>query len=146
MEKRSSRLTVGMQPQKGKALVLLRTLNDLLRRASKTGNTTTFCGRILTFLSTAFPLGDRSGVNFRGDYGPQWEPVTFRKDIAEEKMQVDEATSPRVAENEDAEMKTEDKEGESKDNTDDKPAKVPEKTEEEKKEGIQYFLARVFCG
>lgn len=62
-----------MVPQKGKALILLRTLNDLLRRLSKTGSTTMFCGRILTFLSGVFPLGERSGVNLRGEYGPVWE-------------------------------------------------------------------------
>lgn len=62
-----------MIPQKGKALVLLRTLNDLLRRLSKMGSTTLFCGRILTFLSQIFPLGERSGVNLRGEYGPVWD-------------------------------------------------------------------------
>jgi hypothetical protein len=64
-----------MVPQKGKALVLLRTLNDLLRRLSKMGSTTIFCGRILTFLSGVFPLGERSGVNLRGEYGPTWEGI-----------------------------------------------------------------------
>lgn len=67
----------GMEPQKGKALVMLRTLNELLRRLSKTEQTT-FCGRILTFLSGVFPLGERSGVNLRGEYGPQWEPVVIQ--------------------------------------------------------------------
>lgn len=73
IEMQASRLTQGMVPQKGKALILLRTLNDLLRRLSKTGSTTMFCGRILTFLSGVFPLGERSGVNLRGEYGPVWE-------------------------------------------------------------------------
>ncbi|KAH9854374.1 THO complex subunit 1 transcription elongation factor-domain-containing protein [Lenzites betulinus] len=73
IELRADRLTAGMIPQKGKALVLLRTLNDLLRRLSKMGATTMFCGRILTFLSRVFPLGERSGVNLRGEYGPVWE-------------------------------------------------------------------------
>ncbi|KAG1901733.1 THO complex, subunit THOC1, partial [Suillus fuscotomentosus] len=68
-----SRLTKDMVPQKGKALILLRTLNDLLRRLSKMGSTTIFCGRILTFLSGVFPLGERSGVNLRGEHGPMWE-------------------------------------------------------------------------
>ncbi|KAF7971519.1 hypothetical protein HWV62_20914 [Athelia sp. TMB] len=67
IELRAPRLTEGMVPQKGKALILLRTLNDLLRRLSKMGSTTIFCGRILTFLSGVFPLGERSGVNLRGD-------------------------------------------------------------------------------
>lgn len=73
IESRADRLTEGMVPQKGKALVLLRTLNDLLRRLSKMGSSTLFCGRILTFLSQVFPLGERSGVNLRGEYGPVWD-------------------------------------------------------------------------
>ncbi|KAI0066697.1 UDP-glucose 4-epimerase [Artomyces pyxidatus] len=75
IESRAGRLTKDMVPQKGKALVLLRTLNDLLRRLSKMGSNTIFCGRILTFLSGVFPLGERSGVNLRGEYGPTWEGV-----------------------------------------------------------------------
>ncbi|KAI6133645.1 THO complex subunit 1 transcription elongation factor-domain-containing protein [Pisolithus croceorrhizus] len=75
IEAGASRLTKGMIPQKGKALILLRTLNDLLRRLSKMGSTTLFCGRISTFLSGVFPLGERSGVNLRGEYGPIWEGV-----------------------------------------------------------------------
>ena len=77
IESRAARLTVGMVPQKGKALILLRTLNDLLRRLSKMGSNTIFCGRILTFLSGVFPLGERSGVNLRGEYGPTWDTVLF---------------------------------------------------------------------
>ncbi|KAG5641182.1 hypothetical protein DXG03_005844 [Asterophora parasitica] len=75
IESRAARLTVDLKPQKGKALILLRSLNDLLRRLSKMGSTTVFCGRILTFLSGVFPLGERSGVNLRGEYGPTWEGV-----------------------------------------------------------------------
>lgn len=75
IESSAARLTKDMIPQKGKALILLRTLNDLLRRLSKMGSTTIFCGRILTFLSGVFPLGERSGVNLRGEYGPIWEGV-----------------------------------------------------------------------
>ena len=78
IESRATRLTVGMV--KGKALILLRTLNDLLRRLSKMGNNTIFCGRILTFLSGVFPLGERSGVNLRGEYGPTWEAVLFPRE------------------------------------------------------------------
>ncbi|KAI9432083.1 THO complex subunit 1 transcription elongation factor-domain-containing protein [Lactarius indigo] len=80
IESRAARLTVGMVPQKGKALILLRTLNDLLRRLSKMGSNTIFCGRILTFLSGVFPLGERSGVNLRGEYGPTWEAVLFPRE------------------------------------------------------------------
>src|SRR6266481_7669653 len=80
IESRAARLTVGMVPQKGKALVLLRTLNDLLRRLSKMGSNTIFCGRILTFLSGVFPLGERSGVNLRGEYGPTWDTVRISRE------------------------------------------------------------------
>lgn len=69
------------------------------------GSTTIFCGRILTFLSSVFPLGERSGVNLRGEYGPTWEgvkqPEEKKEDtsmldaepevVEDQKMQVDEA-------------------------------------------------------
>ena len=147
IERHSARLTEGMVPQKGKALLLLRTLNDLLRRVSKTGNTTTFCGRILTFLSAVFPLGDRSGVNLRGDYGPQWEPVSFKKDLPEERMEVDEATSQREGDKGDVEMKTGEKDGDPAKKTEEKPEKhTSEKTEEEKKEGYyELYEGRSNC-
>ncbi|TFY55419.1 hypothetical protein EVG20_g9323 [Dentipellis fragilis] len=85
IESRADRLTEGMVPQKGKALILLRMLNDLLRRLSKMGSNTIFCGRILTFLSGVFPLGERSGVNLRGEYGPVWEGVQVRSKEEKEK-------------------------------------------------------------
>ncbi|KAF8559888.1 UDP-glucose 4-epimerase [Imleria badia] len=94
IENQASRLTQGMVPQKGKALILLRTLNDLLRRLSKTGSTTMFCGRILTFLSGVFPLGERSGVNLRGEYGPTWEG-TVESGRGEAEMK-DESSKPSV--------------------------------------------------
>ncbi|KAG6840767.1 hypothetical protein C0991_004552 [Blastosporella zonata] len=107
IETRSARLTVDLKPQKGKALVLLRSLNDLLRRLSKTGATTMFCGRILTFLSGVFPLGERSGVNLRGEYGPVWEgvgePGRKRARAGDEEgteaeaMQVDESEEKKAA-------------------------------------------------
>ncbi|KAF8347064.1 THO complex subunit 1 transcription elongation factor-domain-containing protein [Amanita rubescens] len=104
IECRAARLTEGMVPQKGKALVLLRTLNDLLRRLSKMGSTTIFCGRILTFLSDVFPLGERSGVNLRGEYGPTWEGVVDltkgekkeeneKRGLAEEKTKSDDESN-----------------------------------------------------
>jgi THO complex subunit 1 transcription elongation factor len=115
-----------MVPQKGKALILLRTLNDLLRRLSKMGSTTIFCGRILTFLSGVFPLGERSGVNLRGEYGPTWEGVKEQEkneeDIAVpdadnkqelkadgEKMQVDDAKAEGDAIKTGSAVKTTDK-------------------------------------
>ncbi|GJJ11787.1 hypothetical protein Clacol_006025 [Clathrus columnatus] len=73
MEERTERLIVNMTSTKGKSLILLRMLNDLLRRLSKTGKNTMLCGRILNFLGDVFPLGERSGVNLRGDYGTLWD-------------------------------------------------------------------------
>jgi len=87
-----------MVPQKGKALVLLRTLNDLLRRLSKMGSNTIFCGRILTFLSGVFPLGERSGVNLRGEYGPTWNTVQISR---EEEVQDQKAEDRAVVKLED---------------------------------------------
>jgi len=90
IEHNAPRLTRNMVPNKSKALLLLRTLNDLLRRVSKTGTTTTFCGRILLFLSSVFELGERSGVNLRGEYGPEWESVQKPLDASLEPQPADE--------------------------------------------------------
>ncbi|KAJ7040243.1 THO complex subunit 1 transcription elongation factor-domain-containing protein [Mycena alexandri] len=116
IEARAERLTDGLVPQKGKALILLRTLNDLLRRLSKMGSTTIFCGRILTFLSGVFPLGERSGVNLRGEYGPTWEGVKAPAPEPEEDVVMPDA-------------KEEEKEGVDKMQVDDdakKPVPAPE--------------------
>jgi len=128
IELRSDKLTEGMVPQKGKALVLLRTLNDLLRRLSKMGSTTIFCGRILTFLSGVFPLGERSGVNLRGEYGPTWEGVQFadRSKLDDSGMKIDEASGQ--------EGKDEGVPDDDKMQVDSKKPPVPQ-TQAEKKEG-----------
>lgn len=97
LESRATRLTKDMEPQKGKALVLLRTLNDLLRRISRMGSNTLFCGRILMFLSGVFPLGERSGVNLRGEYGPMWEGV---KEFEKDRMDVDDKAAAAAKEKE----------------------------------------------
>jgi hypothetical protein len=57
---------------KGTGLLVLRTLNELLRNLSKSTETE-FCARILVFMNDIFPLSERSGVNLRGEYGPTWE-------------------------------------------------------------------------
>ena len=54
-----------MVPTKGKGLYTLRLCNSLLRRISKTSEPQ-FCGKILVFLSSTFPLTERSAVNLRG--------------------------------------------------------------------------------
>lgn len=56
-----------MVPEKGNSLVFLRMQNNLLRRLSKSLHTV-FCGRILAFLASVFPISERSGVNLRGAF------------------------------------------------------------------------------
>ncbi|TDL19394.1 hypothetical protein BD410DRAFT_774040 [Rickenella mellea] len=147
IEERSERLTEGMVPQKGKALVLLRTLNDLLRRLSKTGKTTIFCGRILTFLSGVFPLGERSGVNLRGEYGPQWEGVTYKRDVKElkakeEQMEVDgtqeKSQDAMQVDDPSAETKSGDAPAEKKEGKSPPTKPAADKTEEEKRQDFFY--------
>ncbi|EGG00202.1 uncharacterized protein MELLADRAFT_118113 [Melampsora larici-populina 98AG31] len=67
LESRVDRLTVGMLPDRGKGLIFLRMQNNLLRRLSKSLHTV-FCGRILSFLSSVFPIAEKSGVNLRGAF------------------------------------------------------------------------------
>jgi len=66
------------------------------------------CGRILNFLSSAFPLGERSGVNLRGDYGPQWEEVKSRREQSEtedgDKMEEDKKVEKTEDEKKDGEI------------------------------------------
>lgn len=57
----------GLEPRKHKALLILKMCNDLLRRLSRSTHTV-FCGRIIMFLSSVFPIGDQSSVNLRGTY------------------------------------------------------------------------------
>lgn len=80
-----------MEGTKGKGPVLLRLCNELLRRLSKAEDTI-FCGRILIFLSKSFILGERSGVNLRGEFNvenitlfDQTPPATAK----DEKMDID---------------------------------------------------------
>lgn len=73
-----------MDPGRGKGLTLLRTLNNLLRRLSRSIHTV-FCGRILMFLSSVFPLSERSGVNLRGAYNV--ENVTYFDQEEDEEME-----------------------------------------------------------
>ncbi|KAG9097535.1 hypothetical protein FRC06_007462, partial [Ceratobasidium sp. 370] len=73
VENRSARLLKGMVPSKGKALVVLRTLNALKARAARTG----FAGRLLTFQSGIFDITERSGVNLPGELGSVWDGVAI---------------------------------------------------------------------
>ncbi|ORY88179.1 THO complex, subunit THOC1, partial [Leucosporidium creatinivorum] len=66
IESRVERLTKGMQAMRGKGPVLLRISNELLRRLPRSKQEhVVFSGRILLFLSSVFPLGEKSGVNLR---------------------------------------------------------------------------------
>ncbi|CAE6536631.1 unnamed protein product [Rhizoctonia solani] len=86
VEDRSSRLLKGMVPSKGKALVVLRTLNALKARAARTG----FAGRILAFQSGIFDITERSGVNLQGEVGSTWNGVAIPPPVVEKP----EATEP----------------------------------------------------
>ncbi|CAE7179199.1 unnamed protein product [Rhizoctonia solani] len=79
VEDRSSRLLKGMVPSKGKALVVLRTLNALKARAARTG----FAGRILAFQSGIFDITERSGVNLQGELGSTWNGVAIPSPVVE---------------------------------------------------------------
>ncbi|WFD35452.1 hypothetical protein MCUN1_002306 [Malassezia cuniculi] len=69
LETRAELLGKDMLPTKGKGLVFLRLCNELLRRLAKTySEHAVFAGRVLTLLSTTFSIGERSGVNLRGDF------------------------------------------------------------------------------
>ncbi|KAJ3181210.1 hypothetical protein HDU87_001339 [Geranomyces variabilis] len=72
LESRADRLTVNIDPKKGKGLTLLRLCNEILRRLSNTINTVT-AGRILMFMANVYPLAERSGVNMRGDFNTKNE-------------------------------------------------------------------------
>ena len=58
-----------MLPTRGKGPLLLRLSNELLRRLPKTKQEhVVFSGRVLMFLNSVFPLGEKSGVNLRGNF------------------------------------------------------------------------------
>ncbi|KAK4057367.1 hypothetical protein OIO90_001436 [Microbotryomycetes sp. JL221] len=69
IESRVDRVTKGMQPLRGKGPILLRLSNELLRRLPKTKQQhVVFSGQVLMFLNQVFPLGEKSGVNLRGNF------------------------------------------------------------------------------
>jgi THO complex subunit 1 len=94
MESRVHLLTIDLVPSSGKALVLLRLCNELLRRVNKakhagfSGISSTFNieGRILCLLSTCFPLSERSAVNQKGEFNNN---VTAYQEMAVDDMDVD---------------------------------------------------------
>lgn len=65
----SSEPAQGMEYQRGRGPILLRLLNDLLRRLPRSqSQSVILSGRILMLLSSAYPLGEKSGVNLRGNF------------------------------------------------------------------------------
>ncbi|GAA5869362.1 hypothetical protein JCM3774_004214 [Rhodotorula dairenensis] len=69
IETRISRLTLGMEYQRGRGPILLRLLNDLLRRLPRSqSHSVILSGRILMLLSWVYPLNEKSGVNLRGNF------------------------------------------------------------------------------
>lgn len=80
IDARRTRLFSGLIPGKGKGLIVLRMANEMRRRLSKpVMNHTLLAGRIATLLSVAFPLGDRSASNLKGEFNlknqTEWEDV-----------------------------------------------------------------------
>jgi THO complex subunit 1 len=61
------RILERLEPGRGKALILLRLCNEALRKLSRSENAV-LCGRIQIFLSSVFPLSERSGVNLKGEF------------------------------------------------------------------------------
>ncbi|GAA5836922.1 hypothetical protein JCM9279_007702 [Rhodotorula babjevae] len=86
IETRAARLTTGMDSARGRGPILLRLLNDLLRRLPRSqSEPVILSGRILLLLSSVFPLGEKSGVNLRGGFnlgkGTVWEQEVKAKEI-----------------------------------------------------------------
>ncbi|KAG0226479.1 hypothetical protein BGW42_003615 [Actinomortierella wolfii] len=100
LELRKERLTVGMEPNRGKGLTLLRLCNELLKRLSRAKNTV-FCGRILVFLAGSFPPSEQSGVNKRGEYNVDnvtviEDEVPPMSETSNSAMDIDEGKRPTV--------------------------------------------------
>lgn len=99
IESRKDLLTKGLLPTKGKGLTLLRICNELLRRLSKPiRQHTIFAGRVLSLLSSVLPSGERSGVNFRGDFNVDNKTMIDQVETAEQKTQ--DAAQTKVEQNE----------------------------------------------
>ncbi|TPX49683.1 hypothetical protein SeLEV6574_g01312 [Synchytrium endobioticum] len=67
LDSRYNRIVTGIEPGRGRALVVLRICNEALRRLERTGNATT-CGRVLMFVAAIFPVTEKSGNNVQGKF------------------------------------------------------------------------------
>ncbi|GAA5995522.1 THO complex subunit THO1/HPR1 [Rhodotorula paludigena] len=116
IESRAQRLTKGMEYQRGRGPILLRLLNDLLRRLPRSqSQPVILSGRILLLLSSVYPLGEKSGVNLRGNFntskGTVWEAEAAKEmDGAKEeaKKEEEDAKMAEVEEGEEAEPEKDD--------------------------------------
>lgn len=75
-----------MEYTRGRGPILLRLLNDLLRRLPRSqSEPVILSGRILLLLSAVYPLGEKSGVNLRGNFnlgkGTVWEQEVAKKEM-----------------------------------------------------------------
>lgn len=88
MQSRSTGLTQGFNPARGKGPILLRTTNELKRRLSRETDAA-FIGRIMTFISLLLPPWERSGVNLRGNYNVDSITKYEEPELDEDKMAID---------------------------------------------------------
>ncbi|KAK7987619.1 hypothetical protein PG989_007934 [Apiospora arundinis] len=97
LESRRERLNAVPKHSSSKKLVMLRFCNELLRRLSRAEDIA-FCGRVFIFLFQGSPLGDKSGVNLRGEYHTEnittYETIPPKSDGAADKMDVDSSAEP----------------------------------------------------
>ncbi|KAK7923253.1 hypothetical protein PG985_007324 [Apiospora marii] len=97
LESRRERLNAVPKHSSSKKLVMLRFCNELLRRLSRAEDIA-FCGRVFIFLFQGSPLGDKSGVNLRGEYHTEnvttYEKIPPKAEGATDKMDVDSTAEP----------------------------------------------------
>ncbi|KAI1335174.1 THO complex subunit 1 transcription elongation factor-domain-containing protein [Xylariaceae sp. FL0016] len=109
LESRRERITA--KNQKQKALVILRSCNDLLRRLSRAEDAA-FCGRVYIFMFQSITFGDKSSVNLRGEYHVEnvtafdEVPSTLVSEEAPEKMDIDPAAEAPKDESKDPKSST----------------------------------------
>lgn len=113
---RSRDLLQGMEYQRGRGPILLRLLNDLLRRLPRSqSHSVILSGRILMLLSWVYPLNEKSGVNLRGNFNVG-KGFSFSDGKAEQEGEGKDATAQRIevdhAQGGQASQKTEVEEGE----------------------------------
>ncbi|RDW32660.1 THO complex, subunit THOC1 [Yarrowia lipolytica] len=114
--------------RKAPGTTLIRLANALLRRVSKSRDAV-FAGEILIFLSRAFPLSERSGLNQKGEFNVENITVFEGYEGAKEHKEVDEDEDDDEDDNEDDDE--DENENEDKDvdmGVDEMKEKVKEKT------------------